>query len=261
MLQFLLLLVLISEAMDDKALINGIKNTLFECSDIVEAVGGFLGVFYDEDEIRRRKDHSLGVAVTKKLKTCGDLLDTVNGFSHSHFSPIMRGQIALQMDEARFLSNALKGVSKKIGKTLFVASKDGDHSSKFHSACDDKGPTVVIVQTTTGNVFGGWTDKSWKHKGHVKSTKSFLFRLRPTMTQYAIKKGEVTYGIYSHSRYGPTFGRGFDLSIVSGALGSTSSYTNGGRSYSFPSYPNYQLNDGTKKFKVKDYVVLEAANL
>ena len=262
MLQFLLFLLLISKAskaMDDKALIAGVKNTLGECSDIVEAVGDFLAIF-KADKNRRRKD-GLGAAVTKKLKTCADILETVNTFRRRHFSPMKRGHIALQMDEGRFLTNALKGVSKKIGKTLFVASKDGDASSTFHKAVDDKGPTVVIIETTNGNVFGGYTDVSWKHKGYVKSTKSFLFRLRPAKSTYTINKGEESYAIYAHSSYGPWFGRGYDLIVYSGAMGNTNSYTNAGKTYTFPSYPNHQLNDGTKNFKVKDYVVLEATKL
>jgi len=260
MLQFLLFFVLISGALNDKALINGVKNTLGECSDIVEAVGDFLAIFEERNKNRRRKS-SLGVAVTKKLKTCGAILDTVNAFRQRHFSPMVRGKIALQLDEARFLSNALKGVSKKMGKTLYIASKGGDASSKFHARCDGKGPTVVIVQSTTGAVFGGYTDQNWKHKGYVKSTRSFLFRLRPSMTRYKLRSGQERYAIYASNGFGPTFGRGRDLYISSSALGNTNSYTSGGNTYVFPSNPNHQLNDGTKNFKVLDYVVLEAIKL
>jgi len=260
MLQFLLFFVLISGALNDKALINGVKNTLGECSDIVEAVGDFLAIFEERNKNRRRKS-SLGVAVTKKLKTCGAILDTVNAFRQRHFSPMVRGQIALQLNEARFLSNALKGVSKKIGKTLYVASKDGDQSSKFHAACDGKGPTVVIVESATGAVFGGYTNMNWKHHGYRKSTKTFLFRLRPAMSQHKIMSGREGYAIFSHKSYGPIFGGGHDLKIASGGRSSTKSYTSGGNTYVFPSNPNHQLNDGTKQFKVKDYVVLEAVKL
>jgi len=248
---------------NDNDLVSDVKNTLNECSDIVEAVGDFLALFETQAETRRRdqKDDKLGLEVRKKLKACGDVLKIVNAFRLRHFSPLTRGHIALLFDETRFLTDILKGVSRNIGKALYVASKDGDAAAKFHSACDDKGPTVVIVESTSGNVFGGYTDMSWKHKGnYVRSSKSFLFRLRPAKTKYAIKSGQEKYAIYPNSAYGPIFGR-MDLRIVSGALSSTSSYTNAGRVYTFPSYPNYQLNDGSKNFKVKDYVVFQAAKL
>jgi len=256
MLKFLLCLVLISEASnskDDGALIKDVKSTLGVCSDIVDAVGDFLDIFKPKDETRR-----LGSMVIKYLKTCANIIEIVDAFRLHHFSPLARGYIALQFDEARFLNKELKGVSKKLGQTLFVASRDGDHASKFHSACDDKGPTVVIVKTTTGIVFGAYADGSWKGSGYLKSTKTFLFRLRPTMLKYAIKSGRENYAMYRNANFGPTFGGGHDLYIASGALSSTKSYTKGGNTYTFPSNPSYQLSDGSQYFKVKEYIVLQA---
>ena len=268
MLQFLLCLFLISKAskeLDDDALVKAVENTLGECSDIVEAVGDFLAIFETEDDSRRRdeKDDSLAVGVEKKLKTCGKVIEAVDTFRQKRFFPFSRGHIKLQWSELRFLNQQLKSVSKKIGETLFVASKDGDAASKFHSACDKKGPTIVIVETTTGNVFGGYTDLSWgtSSGAYVKSSNTFLFRLRPSTKRYDIKAGKEGNAMYTNSGYGPTFGGGHDLYIVSSALSSTSSYTNGGHSYVFPSYPNYQLNDGAKNFKVKDYVVVQVVAL
>ena len=44
------------------------------------------------------------------------------------------------------------------------ASNDGwDVRKKFHAQCDNKGPTVTIVQYRD-YVFGGYTDTSWKSK-------------------------------------------------------------------------------------------------
>jgi len=269
MLQFALCLFLISQVskgsgIDDVALVKGVENTLRECSDIVQAVGDFLSIFEPSDDNRRRdeKDNSLAVGVTKKLETCGKVLEAVDDFRQNHFFPYSRGHINLRWAEVRFLEQELKDVSKKMGETLFVASKDGDAASKFHGACDGKGPTIVIVETTTGSVFGGYTDLSWSSaNAYAKSTETFLFRLRPSTRHYDVKSGKEGYAIYRGSSYGPTFGGGHDIYIVNSALSSTSSYTNGGHSYNFPSYPNYQLNDGAKNFKVKDYVVVQAIDL
>jgi len=81
------------------------------------------------------------------------------------------------------------------------------------------------------------------------------------MRHYNVKKGKENYSIYRTSGYGPTFGAGHDLFIVNNALSSTSSYTNGGNTYEFQGYPNYQLNDGVKNFKVLDYVVVKAITI
>jgi len=247
--------------LSDDALVKGIEDTLDECTDIVEAVGDFLHLLEARDDSFRRdeKDDSLAVGVTKKMKTCASIIEAVDKFRENNFFPWKGGHIELRWSEVGFINKALKQVSKKIGETLFVASKDGQASSNFHSACDGKGPTVVIVLTTAGNVFGGYAASSWTSSGsYTSASTSFLFRLRPSMMRYTIKKGRENYSMYRNSGYGPTFGGGFDLYIVNNALSSTSSYTNGGHSYEFQGYPNYQLNDGSKNFKVKDYVVMKA---
>ena len=248
----------------DDALISAVESTLDECTDIVEAVGDFLHLLEEDNDNRRRagKSDSLPVRVRKKLKTCGAIIDAVDTFRESNFFPWKAGHIELRWSEIGFISQELKQVSKKLGETLFVASKDGQSSSHFHKACDGKGTTVVIVLTTSGNIFGGYAGSSWTSSGsYYAASTSFLFRLRPSMRHYTVKKGRESYSMYRNSGYGPTFGGGHDLYIVSNALSSTSSYTNGGHSYDFPGYPNYQLNDGVKNFKVMDYAVVQAISI
>ena len=46
---------------------------------------------------------------------------------------------------------------------LFRASRDGFAAKTFHSKCDLKGPTVTIVKCDN-NVFGGFTENSWRSK-------------------------------------------------------------------------------------------------
>jgi len=250
-------------SISDNALVKGIENTLDECTNIVEAVGDFLHLL-EEDDARRRgeKNESSADGVTKKLKTCAAIIDAVDTFRESNFFPWKAGRVELRWSEIGFISQELKQVSKKIGETLYVASKDGQSSSNFHSKCDGKGATVVIVLTTSGNVFGGYSAASWASSGgYYKTETSFLFRLRPGMRHYNLKKGKEGYSIYRSSSYGPMFGQGHDLIIVSNPMSSTSSYTNGGHSYEFPGYPNYQLNDGMKNFKILDYVVVKAVSI
>jgi len=165
--------------------------------------------------------------------------------------------IDLRLSEVGYLNEQLKLVSKKLGEVLYEASQDGDAASTFHRLCDNKGPTVTLVETTSGNVFGGYTSATWtSSSGYSSSSTAFLFRLRPSMKRYNIKSG--SYSINGHSTYGPRFGCGPDLFIVSGAMSNYNSYTNGGQTYSFPSNPNYELNDGEKFFRVKDYAVVTA---
>ena len=43
----------------------------------------------------------------------------------------------------------------------YQASRNGWGSADFHRTCDDVGPTVTLVKCGT-NIFGGYTDQSWK---------------------------------------------------------------------------------------------------
>ena len=45
---------------------------------------------------------------------------------------------------------------------LLYRSSEHDYTSKsFHQYCDDKGPTLVIIKSSGGWIFGGYTTRSW----------------------------------------------------------------------------------------------------
>ncbi len=46
-------------------------------------------------------------------------------------------------------------------KLLYRASRDGYSCESFHSHCDNKGPTLVVIRSTKGNIFGGYSDADW----------------------------------------------------------------------------------------------------
>jgi len=260
MLYFFAWLFLISKAeesealeavTDDDAFMLLVEDRFVQCMDILREFRDVAGIFLNEDESRRRHGNAYGFK--GKLKTCKGLVEASAIFlGHRYGFPM-----GIVWSEAAFVQDLLSAVSKRMGDVLYTASIDGDSVSDFHDACDDEGPTVVIVETTSGNVFGGYTDVSWDKSGSWKSSStSFLFRLRPTMVHYGIKNGKENHAMYMHGGYSPTFGGGHDLYIASGALGNEKSFTNG-KGYT----TNHELNDGVKHFQVKDYIVLQAIAL
>jgi hypothetical protein len=44
---------------------------------------------------------------------------------------------------------------------IFAASKDGWNASDFHKHCDNEGPSLTIIQSSAGNIFGGFTKLNW----------------------------------------------------------------------------------------------------
>merc|ERR1711920_990599 len=111
--------------------------------------------------------------------------------------------IDLSVSEVSWFNNELP---LKLGGLLFDTALDGDVASTFHARCDNEGPTVTIVETTTGTVFGGYTDVAWASSGGWGAdSDAFLFRLRPTpMKKFLV--GDSTTAMYRLSTYGPWFG-------------------------------------------------------
>ena len=46
-------------------------------------------------------------------------------------------------------------------KLIYRASEHGYTAESFHECCDDKGPTLIVVKSTNGCIFGGYTTKHW----------------------------------------------------------------------------------------------------
>ena len=44
---------------------------------------------------------------------------------------------------------------------LYKATVHGFQAAKFHSLCDNKGPTLTLIKTVAGHTFGGFTTTSW----------------------------------------------------------------------------------------------------
>lgn len=48
---------------------------------------------------------------------------------------------------------------------LYRGSRDGFKNKTFHEKCDNKGPTVTVLETLDNkgarNIVGGYLDKSW----------------------------------------------------------------------------------------------------
>ena len=46
-------------------------------------------------------------------------------------------------------------------KLLYRASEHDYTAKSFHEYCDDKGPTLIIIKSSGGWIFGGYTTQSW----------------------------------------------------------------------------------------------------
>lgn len=131
--------------------------------------------------------------------------------------------------------------SPKGWECIYKGTKDGFNSTTFHSKCDNKGETVVVILSDSGNIFGGYTPQPWANTNqYTYDTNTFLFSLVNKNGKAPIKIGNNTNNknsIYNASSYGATFGGGHDLYICSNSNTTKSSYSNLGHSFKLPKYP------------------------
>ena len=104
---------------------------------------------------------------------------------------------------------------------LYRGSRDGFRAKNFHEKCDNRGPTVVLIENTTGNKFGGYASVSWTGGSNSglavdikseESKSSFLFSV--DKKQKLLYKPESKSRTLFHSAdYGPCFGGSSTLGI------------------------------------------------
>ena len=78
---------------------------------------------------------------------------------------------------------------------LFDTAKDGDSVEAFKKKVDGICPTLTIIKTETGIVFGGYLTAAWKERFSMADNNAFCFSLNPS------KKYNVTDSKYAVSGY------------------------------------------------------------
>ena len=50
-------------------------------------------------------------------------------------------------------------------KMIYRSSEHNYTGKSFHEYCDDKGPTLIVIKSSGGWIFGGYTTQSWSGRG------------------------------------------------------------------------------------------------
>jgi len=144
-------------------------------------------------------------------------------------------------------------------KLLFRATKDGFSAYNFHTKCNNKGTTVVLVKSQMNHVFGGYTEIPWTSNGNYgNDANSFIFLLRTSRKGDKPEKfmcKNTTYSVNHTGSYGPTFGGGHDFYLCDNCNVQNSSYSNYGHSYGGSS-DNSKLA-GAYNFLVDEFEVFQ----
>ncbi|KAJ5079984.1 pep-cterm sorting domain-containing protein [Anaeramoeba ignava] len=89
-------------------------------------------------------------------------------------------------------------------KLRYSAKRDGFDCKKWHSKCDNKGKTLIIIKATSDNYRNS-------NNGSIIDPNAFIFSLRNDITKrkpkkFPIKKRQEKYAIYYDPKNGPSFG-------------------------------------------------------
>ena len=135
---------------------------------------------------------------------------------------------------------------------LYRASEHGDKAKIFHQKCDNHKMTLVLVETTKGRRFGGFTTQTWDGDCVKKiDNEAFVFNLNNHKI-FDVHKNE--YAIGGYPKFGPVF-FGCQIRIFDEFFknGGTTCY----KSLNYETTKDFELNDGEQTYKVKEIEVYD----
>ena len=146
-------------------------------------------------------------------------------------------------------------VSDWIGKNftselLFSTTNNGFKPSEFHRLCDNKGPTIIFIETKKGCIFGGYTELDWDKSSEYKTDEStFLFSIN-NKAKYTRKNKLCS--IYCRDDLAPSFGgNGYPDFFCMGSC------KRGELCNSNTIATKEELNNGDSNFEVKEMEVYQ----
>jgi hypothetical protein len=101
-------------------------------------------------------------------------------------------------------------------KLIYKATEDGFELSNFHLKCDNKPNTFIIIKSTNGNVFGGYTEQNWSGtvSGYKPDSQAFIFSfINMEKRPLKMKCNQPSHAMFTDDTYGPTFGRGNNFRV------------------------------------------------
>jgi len=153
---------------------------------------------------------------------------------------------------------------------IYRASQDGFQASDFHSKCDEKPNTLVIIKSTNDKIFGGYTERSWSGASisvDKPDSNAFIFSLTNKENRPLKIKCSPNNGIRCNDTHGPIFGGqagSSDLVIANNSNKNNESFSNLGHYYTHPELNPNEASSflaGSYNFRVSEIEVYTSKKL
>jgi hypothetical protein len=114
------------------------------------------------------------------------------------------GKILKKEDDFQELFSFISNGNERHFRLLYSPTSDTNTKEDFHKYCDNKGSTIVLVETSNGRRFGGFTSLSWKSNDQwVNDPCACIFSF-DNHKKYKLLLPQYSY--YGGPGYGPHFG-------------------------------------------------------
>ena len=184
----------INNEKEDKNKINIFLN---ECINVENNIQEIKIVQENIKKFNNSKD--LKLEFDTKEDDINNILENIKKFGVISFynnKPSLNSNIVNQKEEEviiNFLPNKI--ISAKL---IFDTNIDGDSIEAFQNKCHGKSPTLCIVKTTKGIIFGGYASSKWDEDKYIKDDNSFVFSLNPNKKYFVTNK---QFALYGYSKY------------------------------------------------------------
>lgn len=158
-------------------------------------------------------------------------------------------------DEAEFgpvkaaLDERMPGSNLKL---IYKGTIDGDSARAFHAKCDAAPRTLVLVEDSAGNRFGGFTTEDWSGQ--------YVQKKDPNAFIFSIDRGQIypvlpdANAIGAYPNFGPVF-FGCQIRLYDNFL--TKGGTTFKRGMNYATNEDFELTNGSQAFGVRDVEVYE----
>jgi len=141
---------------------------------------------------------------------------------------------------------------------LFRGSRDGWSAKIIHDKIDGQGPTITIIKTRKGKIFGGFASVSWDTSSYGKAdNNAFLFSVDQAMKN-PVNLSSSNKALFCRYDYGPNFGATQVFCVPDNAnTDKTSGFCVNDAYKDLPKAANGNCMyiDGDKNFQVSDFEV------
>jgi len=228
---------------------NKINSKINKCINIEEKTNNIIETNNSIQKFKNKKinikfyldkDKEMNELITK-IKNFGKILNNKFG-----------SEIIDENENTDFIEKKLNPNNKNIVfQLIYKCNENNDSSNIFHKNCDGKQNVILLVETTEGIKFGGYSSVGFNSNSeYTKDNQAFIFSLNKKKI-YNVKKDKDT--IYCCSGYGPCFCGTNSFNIYIGGDHFLKEICNTSMCYNntYEINSDYELNNSKSKFYVK----------